>query len=101
MLLFRRFTAVLWISMMDTVQHEVASDGILVVWHPVSLTVENKSVEGVLEKGPKDETCHECQNCFLSVSLGESHEVVGNGKGAHWDHPPWALGEVFEEPVVE
>ena len=86
---------------MDTVHHEVARDRVLVVWNPVSLTVEHKSVEGMLEESPENESANERDNGLVEGGLCKCHEPVGYWKGDNWGHPVWALGHPLHEWVVE
>jgi len=85
----------------DAVHNEVARDRILVVWNPVSLTVEDKSVEGMLEESPENESANERQNGLVEGGLCECHEPIGDRKGDDWGHPVWALGHPLQEWVVE
>ena len=50
---------VLGVSVMDTVHNKMASDCVLVVWHPVPLAVENKPVKSMLKESPEYESSHE------------------------------------------
>jgi hypothetical protein len=40
--------------MVNTVQNKVASDSVLVIWDPVSLSMKYESVERIFEEGPED-----------------------------------------------
>jgi hypothetical protein len=56
-----RSSVVLRVSVVDSIQYEVARDCILIVGHPVPFTMENETMERILKEGPEHHTSHESQ----------------------------------------
>lgn len=91
-------------SVMDTVDHEVASEDPLVsrhVPHPVVLAVEKEPMKNVLGECPEEEACDGGDDVDSEASGSQVELVVNVGTPEHRDHPPVGLGGELENRVVE
>ena len=86
---------------MDTVQNEVTGDGVLIIWDPVSLSMENKTMQRIFEEGPEHHTSSEHRASLIEGGHSQRQEVVHKWQCCDWGHPIWALSDKLDERVVE
>jgi hypothetical protein len=86
---------------MDSVENEVACDGILVVWNPIPLTMKDPTMEHVFKECPKDETGYKSKDSLFKSSQCLRDVPVSDWQSDYRGHEPGASSNPLEGVIVE